>query len=281
LRLFKSGNVELLAVVADTHCNSTIGLCPRRVPLDDGGEYCASDAQRATLRAWGRFWDRAETLKAEYKTRLTVVVDGDALDHPKHATTQVASWNRADILRLTAEIYDHPRQLGGAFYVLRGTEAHTGGNGELEELLADDLDATRDEKTGLASWWWLPLEIGGVTFDIAHHPQTSSRRPWTRGSAAARQAAITWAEYCLAGKKPPDVVLRGHAHYFGDSGTTLPTRCFFLPPWQITTAFGHRLGAGGMVEPVGGMFFLCAGGEYHPLPLRFAPKVRAPVRVPV
>jgi len=36
----------IVAVVADTHPNSTVGLCPPEVELDDGGTYHASKAQR-------------------------------------------------------------------------------------------------------------------------------------------------------------------------------------------------------------------------------------------
>lgn len=33
--------ITVVAIVGDLHCNSTLGLCPPRVALDDGGEYVA------------------------------------------------------------------------------------------------------------------------------------------------------------------------------------------------------------------------------------------------
>jgi hypothetical protein len=38
-------------------------------------------------------------------------------------------------------------------------------------------------------------------------------------------------------------------------------RTLFCPPWELTTAYGHRLGAGGEIEPVGLWWFLVDDGR--------------------
>ena len=48
--------VEVVAVVSDLHINSTVGLCPGPVPLDDGGTHQPSKEQRALLRCWNEYW---------------------------------------------------------------------------------------------------------------------------------------------------------------------------------------------------------------------------------
>ena len=68
----------VLAVLADTHINSTVGLCRPAVHRDDGGEYLASVAQRWLWECYQDFLRRTTQLAAG--ARVIGVVNGDALD---------------------------------------------------------------------------------------------------------------------------------------------------------------------------------------------------------
>jgi hypothetical protein len=252
----------LVAVVADLHTNSVRGLCPPSINLDAGGTYKASKAQRLVWQRWCDYRNIIDAKKKTLNCKLYVVVAGDVGDKNTHDGSGLISRVDSDEVKIAAKVLEGLREIADEFFVVRGTPAHEGPQACLSELIARDLDATPDEESGTHSWWWLPLEVGGVRFDIAHHPQTSGRRPWTKAAAAARNGAILRAEYLDDGERPPDVAIRGHVHYWQPGPREPKPQFFSCPPWQLTTAFGHRLGAGGHIEPVGGMWFVCRGGRY-------------------
>lgn len=265
----------ILVPVADGHVNSQVGLCPRRAKLDNGGTHETSTSQRALWRAWGEFWKIIDAAVEEYKADLWVVLTGDALDLNKHDGLDPICRNRAKILELAATVYEPVAKRAARLYVVKGTEAHVGQHCELEDLLATDLSAIPDEWDGNAAHWWLPLECEGVLFDIAHHPTTAGFKEWTKNAAPSRMSVELAMQYQDRGDKVPDVALRGHVHYFADSGIARKPRVIYLDPWSLTTAFGHRLGAGGMTRPVGGCWFLCDSGRYEMHREWWQPKRRA------
>ncbi len=146
---------------------------------------------------------------------------------------------------------------------------------EVEELVAKRIGAERDDLIGRHSWWWLPLEAAGVTFDLAHHPGSNSRLPWTKGGGANRQAALLVYEYANSGNILPQFGVRAHVHHLEDSGLNHKIRVLFLPPWQLCTAFGHRIGYSGRIEPVGGVAVVCKNG-YGEVHVRQYRSVRRP-----
>ena len=251
----------LVVGVADLHVNSRFGLCVPQLELDNGGYYIASKAQRELLRAWKEFWEIVADKKEELDAECYVFVDGDATDLNTHDDLDPISHNRSTIIEHACSLLWPARQVADFLFIVRGTEAHIGGHGELEEIVAKELGAQRDTKTGTRSWWWLPLEAAGVRFDIAHHPDTFSRRPWTLHAAANRQAEILHSKYTHRHKWPPDVAVRAHRHIFTLSNGETKPWTFHLPSWQLTNAFGHRLGAGGQIQAVGGVWWVCYKGE--------------------
>jgi hypothetical protein len=262
----------IVAVVSDTHINSTIGLCPPRVQLDDGGTYRPSRFQRELWRCWGEFWGVVQQRREGLP--LFVVLNGDLVDGDHHDTSQLVSRNLETQARMAVEVLDPMAQMADQLFVIRGTEAHTGPSAMWEEFLGRDLGAVGDDIAGTASWWWLPLEVDGVRFDFAHHPGTSSRRPWTRGGAANRLAAWVLNDYAEAGDRPPHLVFRSHNHVYEDSGNNHAVRAIITPCWQLTTGFGHRVGGSGKLADIGGVIVECQDGHYQLEVQRYRPRRR-------
>lgn len=261
----------LIAVVSDTHLNSTVALCPPRVYLDDGGIYRASKEQKSVWQAWNKFWQIIAEKKGGNK--LYTIVNGDTIDINTHDGIQLISHNRNVIISLAVAVLQPIAEMSDALFIIRGTETHTGRAANIEETIARELGAeplvkptidkkTGEDKGGIYSWWWLPLEVEGLLFDITHHPKTSGWRPWTRDAAAAREAAIIRNDYWERGDKPPDIALRGHVHYHADSGKTKKPHVLITPSWSLTDAYGHRKGTGGSARPVGGLWLMCDNGHY-------------------
>ena len=264
----------VVAIVGDQHANSKMGLCPRSVKLDNGGTYKPSPSQKAILKAWMQYWEIVHRQVAEHKAKLVVVFTGDCADKNRHDGLDPICRNDANILAMLGELYGPIARAANELYIVKGTEAHTGPHAQLEDQLATALKAVPDDWEGTPAWWWLPLECGGVRFDIAHHPSTSGRKEWTKGAAPSRMSTELALQYLERGEKAPDVAVRGHIHYYADSGTARRPRVFYLDGWKVTDAFGHRLGTGGMSRAIGGMWFLCRDGQYEAHRESWQPKRR-------
>jgi hypothetical protein len=268
---------EAVIQIADTHVNSTLGLCKPGLVRDDGDPYDLNTIQRWLLKSWEQCLDDIGTLTKGYYRSL--VVDGDAIEvDTKDRSWQIISRNPSTALGLAIDIFDPLVTMCDTSFFLRGTEAHTGKSGWAEEALAKDFGSERDPATTNYSWWHLRAKFSGVSFDIAHH-YSMGQLPWTFGNSAMKLAATAMWDYMEWEEKPPDIVVRAHNHRFADSGRTYPTRAVFLPCWQWHTAHLHRLGKANARPHIGAVVFLCDKGEYtfHELlyrPTRSTPWVR-------
>jgi hypothetical protein len=262
----------LLAATGDEHGNCRAGLCVAPVALDEGGTFYPSATQRAIAVAWGHFWDgveeRAEKAGA---TEVWWVNCGDAADLNKHDGLSPITSNRARILDQLAKLYQRPAGLSSRRFIVKGTEAHVGPHCELESMLGRMLEAEPDPDTGDYAWWALSLECEGVTFDIAHHPRGGGSLAWTRNNAAMRTALDVSIAATDRGERVPAIAIRGHVHYFADSGTAREPRCFFLDGWQGLNPYAYRRGYT-VPSPVGGMVFVCRDGHYEAERLWWKPR---------
>jgi hypothetical protein len=164
------------------------------------------------------------------------------------------STNRADLVRFAYHTLAPLIEACNAVFVIRGTEAHTGGAGELEELLAKDISNIVPFSKQVKSHWHLRQIFGGVRFDIAHHASMGGR-PWTQRNAGNQLAALAAYD-----SQPPKVIVRSHVHRWSDSGHNFPTFACTLPGWELPTAYSYRIGS--TSAEFGGVVFKCGGGAY-------------------
>jgi hypothetical protein len=252
----------IVAFLSDTHINSKVGLSYPTFNLDDGGTHRSSKAQRWVWQKYLEYCKELEEVKERTGYPLYVIHGGEVADDLTHSKTQLISPNNtADIVKNAALAMEPVLSLSDAWFCLRGTEAHSGANSNLDELIAYDLGAEPDGD--LYSRWLFRAKFGGVTFDVAHHPGTGSGVPWAQSAVAGRLAAAVMMDYIDLGEKPPQLILRGHNHKFSDSGRTYAkSRAIVGTSWQLSTSFGYRIGRGTEVLPIGGMYFVCENGEY-------------------
>ena len=269
--MVKSKDTCLTVVVSDTHINSTVGLLAPRVNLDDGGQYKSSKSQKWINNNFLSFCKDVEVEKRRLGAPTVVIFNGDIADDNTHKTTQIITHNKADILRMTVDTLMPLVELADHIIVTRGTEAHVGPSASMDEMFAEDISASKSAEN-IYSWWEFRGKLGGVTFDVAHHPGTFSGMPHAAHGPAGRVASIVEHDYAISGKRPPDIAIRSHNHIFSDSGLTYETRAFITLPWQLTTSYGHRKGFSGRVMPIGGMYFICDNGEYNVHVRKFSPR---------
>lgn len=248
----------VLAVVSDLHSNSTVAVCPPTVTLDDGGEYEHSKAQAWLWERWTEFWETADALKTEHDAECVTIITGELGDNNKHPTSQQVSRNPKDVMRVAEAVLEYPVLVSDRIYACRGTEAHVGMSGNLDESLARMIGAVPDSEGHHARWQFRGV-IDGLRVDAAHHPGTSHGRPWTRGADANRLAQMIIDRYVWERLPVPHLIIRGHVHKPADSGDNHPSRAIILPSWQLSTSYGHRLG--GDPLPIGGMLLVVEDGR--------------------
>lgn len=276
------------AVFADTHPNSKRGLChPDGHAYDDEGSYVPGKSQLWLWRRWETdFWGHVGELKRKLKAEVWSIQVGDGCDDNRHSRHGLITANKSGVIDIAEAIHEpalrHPKygKVADLFFGIRGTDAHVGRQGELEELLFKGLESkgavvVPDEFKGTKTWWWAPLEAYGVVGDFAHRPGSNSTRPWTLGGGAIRQAAILKSDWNDRGKPMPRYAWRAHFHHLEDTGYTHVPRTMFCPPWQLRTAFGERIGYSGRLEKVGGWIAIMhPDGESKVYPLLWSPPER-------
>jgi len=244
-----------IAVVGDSHCGSTLGLCPEEgVKLPEGGRYIPSHAQLWLWEKWLDYWAWVEEVRSQYKAKLYGIVNGDAVDGGAHhgQVQFITADSEAQAYIATAAL-DPMRQTvrkhKGKFWFLKGTRVHVGSD---EEALAKWFGAEREPETDAWARYILKLELYGVRIDVRHHMAVGTSRPWLEGNPANIAAAMIFVEHARKGRPHPHLALRSHKHKTSDSFDNQPTRCICLPAWQLATDFVHKI-APESIADIGGV----------------------------
>lgn len=266
----------VLAIVSDLHAGSTVSLCPPTIPLDDGGAYDSTKAQRWLWERWLTYWKRVAAVRKEHGASLIAVVNGDLTDGGlHHGTTQLISPNPTSQAAVVDAALHAPKSLApDQWLFVRGTDVHVGPSACFEERVAlglkkDGQPVIMDTDTGTASHWHAKLEIDGVRLDFAHHGRVGSR-PWTKPNVTANLAAEIFYNHAANGLPHPHLAFRSHMHQFVDTGGIHPVRVIQTPAWQLATAFIHRI-APGSIADVGGIIVVIDKGRFTVEPVIFHP----------
>lgn len=256
------GQSANIVIISDAHIGSTVALCPPVFTLDDGGEYHASRGQRWIWDNWLDFLSRVEQLK-----QPLLIFNGDMIEaDAKRRSYQVITRNPSTLQRLAADILDPLVKMASGLYVIRGTAAHGGKSCHAEEELASDFGAIH--KRGEAySRYHLPLQIGSLRLDIAHHA-TMGYQPARSAIGTAEKIALY---YMRTGDKPPDIVIRGHQHRWGDSYDAYPTRVINLPCWTLATEFVEMKQPGSLAD-IGGLIIRIEGDKWEIEKIHYRPR---------
>jgi len=252
----------ILAIVSDLHVNSAVALCPKQMKRDDGQTIRPSKSQRWLRKNWLSFWRDVAQLKAEHSAETYALINGDWGDLNKHSKYQLLSPNTDDVLDWMVEVVEPLRAVTNDVFIVRGTEAHVGGVGWIENRAAKEIGALKDPNTALPSWWVFRGTFDGVRVMCTHHPGTNSTRPWTTGAAANRAAAIVMDAH-YSSKFKPHLAIFGHVHHNEDSFDNHTVRAVFNRSWTLADAFTHRIGFGIKRSVIGGLIVICDGGDYR------------------
>lgn len=244
----------VVALTADQHINSTVGLLTGPVALDDGGTYMPSKTQIFLARNWRSFWADVESIAGN--DPIYAVFAGDLGDRGVNGSTQVVTKNETTIIGMCIGIVEPVAQIADYVFIIRGTEAHTGQSASIEEAVARDIkNCEHCPDTGAATWFSLVADWGGAKFDGAHHFSMGSL-PWTEHNAANKLASETIMRYAELHEPLPAFVYRAHCHGFADSGENFRSygiRAVNLPAWTTRSTHGHKVAPGNRLADIGGV----------------------------
>jgi hypothetical protein len=247
--------ISNLVVISDTHCGCRLGLCPPGpVMLDEGVKYFPSDVQSRVWAWWEEFWGEwiPDVTRGE---PYAVVVNGDATDGRHHGSVTQISHNLDDQAKI-ARLIMAPvvEKCEGRLYWIRGTEAHSGPSGEMEESLARDLKAIPNE-IGQHARYEMWIRIGGKALVHVTHAIGATGSMAYESTAPMKELTETYVEAGRWHDEPPDVVVRSHRHR--NIEVRIQTYKGFCTActtggWQLKTPFVYRGPARMSVPQIGG-----------------------------
>lgn len=264
---------SLLMVIGDMHTNSTRGLCPPRFERTEGATILASREQETHLwTPWCKMWYDVGEFRRRYRhllERVIVVYNGDGVDRNRHDPEgyEALTPHRQEILDLGEKVMAVARPHVDALVVNRGTPAHSGQAGEMDELLARQLlDHGWPVLPPLygtsLSHYWPELIFDGVRMQFGHSPGIRTGREHLRGQPSNRKGFDMTSAYGRMGRSFPQFIVYSHVHY-PEHSTQHPIHVYYNPAWQLHTAYVHNLGISGKQEPVGAWWFLLSQSYYQ------------------
>ena len=229
---------KVIIATGDMHGNSTAGLCPPSVNLDDGGTYHASPFQREMWEFWQADLKYCKELAKNgafsKPAPILAIVGGDnAEGDAKNRSSQLISRNPKTILEIACANLEPLSEITQAMYFLRGPAAHVGKSANMDEQVADNFDNAVRFSENVASRWELRLNIDGYRIYASHHPPSM-----TNPVNAAKKLRDKFLSY---GEQPPNLGIFFHIHHINDSGLTIEPRVISAPCWQVHTEYIHRV----------------------------------------
>ncbi|MCM2276103.1 MAG: hypothetical protein NDI75_15045 [Candidatus Didemnitutus sp.] len=245
--------IELLAVVSDPHCGSTVGLMTPTYETLKGQTISQSPVQKWL---WGCYQDAVGFVRdVKGESPLALVINGDCIEGIHHGTKEVISPEVGDHKQLAIDCLSPLAELATKRFMISGTECHTGAS---EISIATSLGCERNpdfpapkdgkkDNDGAYIFDRLALDIKGVRLVARHHMPTSVRR-----NLSATQLSIQLGEEQLEavnnGEPMPRVLLMAHrhrtGHFMDDNGMSVVTGA-----WQALTRHGHKVVSAARCKP--------------------------------
>lgn len=248
-------NRHVLVALADMHSGHKLGFCHPDTILWDEDQEGNPVARHVSIGKFQEFTYEFITkdvlpLVARFigEAPAIIVHDGD-LTHGVVFTpelcantfddqTQIAFWNMKPWMSLPNV---------RAVHLVTGTDVHTF-DGSSEAVVTRLLRAAYPE-VDVHTVNHLLLNVGGATFDVAHHGPTPSSRFWLEGNELRYYVRSRMLKELQNGRRPPSVLLRAHYHqwiphealniYFGE--VLYQTVGILLPGLCGLTGHGRRV----------------------------------------
>jgi hypothetical protein len=227
-----------VVVIGDTHVGSTVGLWPRKFPVEDGGTYAINKFQRWLINCWEVATGEIADLEPD-----VIIFNGDEIQGTHGDKDGQLITNKSEIQIDAALLLFEPlRQAAPTRYVIRGTAWHTGRAGEYSESMAKQLEATPNPTTERNSWWELFHDMGGPVVNYAHAIGVSSV-PYGQATAPLKEVLTLTLELARNYRsRAPRLcgVVRSHRHRCVVAQEPPDLFGATTPGWQLKTEFVYK-----------------------------------------
>lgn len=215
--------------------------------LMGGGSYYPSEVQRAIRRVWDRFW--TSWVPAVTKGEpFDLVINGDAVEGIHHGAVSQISHNPEDHVELAYQVLREPASRARHVYLIRGTEAHVGASGHMEEALAKRLKARGRSR------WELYYRLGRKLIHFTHH--IGGGGPATSASPTKRELMASWFDSCITAQRPVSYIVRSHVHRYDEHRWAAESGYVggvTTPAWQAKGAYAYRTASRTQTTQLGGL----------------------------
>jgi hypothetical protein len=227
----KKPRPQLLVVVSDLHCGSSVGLMPPDSEMIGGNTI---NFGKNLHQAW--LWENWQAAQKKVAAiagddPLVLLVNGDATEGIHHRSPEVVASLIEHHCAMAAEALRPLSQRAVETLITKGTECHTH---EIETYLARLIGA-RDQ---IAREKWL-FRMNECLIDATHHIGVTSRA-YLEASAMSIAMGNARLNSMRAGHEPAKVFLRAHRHcggWFSDGASLLA----ITGGWQFLTRHAHKV----------------------------------------
>ena len=174
--------------------------------------------------------------------QVFVGLGGDLVEGINHHGSTQTSGIPSTQAGMASELLLPYATMADALYAVRGTDDHTGPEGDGDNSVARELGAKID-------YHWL-LNVGGKVLDWAHHGISVAQNPASEinGMKLAADKIYWWNK---DNDQPiPNTLIRHHAHRSPRPIEWRGIRVAVCGCWQLSTSFGYKI-AGGLPPSIG------------------------------
>jgi len=239
--------MKRIIATGDWHCGHVVGLTPPKYQFQETGDHYRDKFAKIQRQMW-EWWVRSVE---KYQPIDRLIINGDAIEGkgPRSGSTELFTADRLLQGKVAVEVARSVE--ADEIAMTYGTTAHTGGDEDLENPIAQELGATIESH--------LNREVEGVRIDARHFIGSSSI-PHGRYTALAREDLwrVLWADRSEG--FTPHLLLRSHVHYHAFAGNEWVTM-MTLPCMQgLGSKFGSRVCSG--TVSLGFVVIDCEDGKF-------------------
>lgn len=233
--------------ISDLHIGSKYAIMHPR----NAADHKLNKQQRWLFRTWeNRFLPGVENIINKFKpdyVHLSELGDLGELDTKDRNPEELWTLNEDDIITNHADLLAPLFEMVDSVSYVRGTKAHVGRDGGIDEKIAKDCDKTNPTKykksdgSPLYAGWYAEFTLSGVHFEIAHHGRNRSK--WTDINGLTSLGNEILLKRTKNNQQVPDVVSRGHYHYGLHTPFDIKPYVVAIPSWQLPTNYVQRVDA--------------------------------------
>lgn len=236
---------RVVVSLADTHGGHKLGLLNPDTVLWEEDENGDLQPHKPALTHFQLYlWqavceDRQKVIELAGRDELIILHNGDLTQGIRFRENLVSSGRLSDQIEIAFRNLLPWVALPNVqtARVVIGTGVHNMGEGASERLVTRLLKERFPEKDVTVLRHSL-LDIGGVTFDVAHHGPHPGSRDWLKGNVARLYLRDLMTREVKSGNVPPRVVARAHYHkwvrvteYDEIGGTAVTSDLVILPSY--------------------------------------------------